>query len=183
MSPLRAATRPLHRQVSGGLSPAAGENRTDLAANGRRAQGLSALPAEGAGDGEQGGGRGGCATMPHARRAQQKGACMGRVLALSDDTSHQLAALARHQQRTGEEMVRLCVAAYAAHHAPEPPQPLAPEADLLPEGEYPVVLASRRPPVQRLPGVVRTIREGPRELALTNDAWQTLGLEETADAG
>jgi hypothetical protein len=45
--------------------------------------------------------------------------------------------------------------------------------------EYPVVLAYRRPPVQRLTGVVRTIREGPRAPALTDDEWQTLGLEET----
>jgi hypothetical protein len=45
--------------------------------------------------------------------------------------------------------------------------------------EYPVVLAYRRPPVQRLPGVVRTIREGPRAPTLTADEWQVLGLEET----
>jgi len=34
------------------------------------------------------------------------------------------------------------------------------------------VLAYRREPVQRLPGVVRTVREGPRELALTDDERQ-----------
>jgi hypothetical protein len=49
--------------------------------------------------------------------------------------------------------------------------------------EYPVILAYRRQPVQCLTGVVRTIREGPRDLALTDDEWQTLGLEETPDAG
>ena len=31
--------------------------------------------------------------------------------------------------------------------------------------------------------VVRTIRDGPRELALTDDEWQTLELEERTDAG
>ena len=54
---------------------------------------------------------------------------------------------------------------------------------MLPETEYPVVLAYRRQPVQRLKGVVRTIREGPRDLALTHEEWQTFGLEETMDAG
>ena len=103
---------------------------------------------------------------------------MGKVLELSDDTYHQLVDLAQHQQRTLEEMFRLCLAAYAASQ----PQRVL-EADLLPESEYPVVLASRRQPVQRLKGVVRTIRQGPRELALTHDAWQTLGLEERTDAG
>jgi len=37
---------------------------------------------------------------------------MGQVLELSDDTYHQLADLAQHQQRTLEEMFRLCLAAY-----------------------------------------------------------------------
>ena len=37
---------------------------------------------------------------------------MGKVLELSEDTYHQLAVLAQHQQRTLEEMVRLCLAAY-----------------------------------------------------------------------
>ena len=37
---------------------------------------------------------------------------MGKVLELSDDTYHQLADLAQHQQRTLEEMFRLCLAAY-----------------------------------------------------------------------
>jgi len=41
---------------------------------------------------------------------------MGKVLELSDDTYHQLAELAQHQQRTLEEMFRLCLAAYAASH-------------------------------------------------------------------
>jgi hypothetical protein len=45
---------------------------------------------------------------------------------------------------------------------------------------YPVVLAYRRPPVQRLTGVVRMIREGPRAPALTADEWQMLGLKETS---
>jgi len=108
---------------------------------------------------------------------------MGKVLELSDDTYHQLAKLAQHQQRTLEEMFRLCLAAYAASHEQQAPQPRDLEADLLPESEYPVVLAYRREPVQRLTGVVRTIREGPRELALTDNEWQTLGLEESTDAG
>jgi hypothetical protein len=37
---------------------------------------------------------------------------MGKVLELSEDTYHQLANLAQHQQRTLEEMLRLCLAAY-----------------------------------------------------------------------
>lgn len=57
-----------------------------------------------------------------------------------------------------------------------------PEAAMILEGESVVVLAYRRPPVQHLPGVVRTIREGPRALALTDDEWQALGLEEPPDA-
>lgn len=107
---------------------------------------------------------------------------MGKVVELSDATYHQLAALAQHQQRTLEEMFRLCLGAYAAH--PEPPgqPPPETEADLLPESEHPVVLAYQRAPVQRLPGVVRAIRAGDRELALTDDEWQTLGLEDTPDA-
>ena len=107
---------------------------------------------------------------------------MGQVLELSDDTYHQLADLAQHQQRTLEEMFRLCLATYEASQAPRAPEQRVLEADMLPESEYPVVLAYRRQPVQRLTGVVRTIREGPRELALTDDEWQTLGLEEPPDA-
>ncbi len=108
---------------------------------------------------------------------------MGKVLEVSEDTYQQLAELAQHQQRTLEEMFRLCLAAYEASHAQRAPEPRLPEADMFPEREYPVVLAYRREPVQRLTGVVRTIREGPRELALTEDEWQTLGLEEGTDAG
>ena len=108
---------------------------------------------------------------------------MGKVLELSDDTYHQLADLAQHQQRTLEEMFRLCLAAYEALHDQRAPAQRVLEADMLPESEYPVVLAYRREPVQRLPGVVRVVREGPRELALTDDEWQTLGLEEDTDAG
>jgi len=108
---------------------------------------------------------------------------MGKVLELSEETYHQLADLAQHQQRTLEEMFRLCLAAYEASQAPQASQERGTEADVLPESEYPVVLAYRRQPVQRLQGVVRTIRTGPRELALTDDEWQTLGLEESTDAG
>ena len=97
---------------------------------------------------------------------------MGKVLELSDDTYHQLADLAQHQQRTLEEMFRLCLAAYAASQAQRAPEPWVLEADMLPDSEYPVVLAYRREPVQRLPGVVRTVREGPRDLALTNEERQ-----------
>ena len=108
---------------------------------------------------------------------------MGKVLELSEETYHQLADLAQHQQRTLEEMFRLCLAAYEASQAPQTSQERGTEADVVSEREYPVVLAYRREPVQRLTGVVRTIREGPRELALTDDEWQTLGLEESTDAG
>ena len=108
---------------------------------------------------------------------------MGKVLELSEDTYHQLADLAQHQQRTLEEMFRLCLAAYEANQDQRAHQQIVTEADVVPESEYPVVLAYRRPPVQRLTGVVRTIREGHRDLALTHEEWQTLGLEETTDAG
>ena len=108
---------------------------------------------------------------------------MGKVLELSDDTCHQLAELAQHQQRTLEEMFRLCLAAYEESHDPRAHQQMVTEADVVPECEYPVVLAYGREPVQRLTGVVRTIRAGPRELALTDDEWQALGLEESTDAG
>jgi hypothetical protein len=37
---------------------------------------------------------------------------MSKMLELSEDTYHQLVALAQHQQRTLEEMLRLCLAAY-----------------------------------------------------------------------
>lgn len=37
---------------------------------------------------------------------------MGKVLELSEETYQQLADLAQHQQRTLEEMFRLCLAAY-----------------------------------------------------------------------
>jgi len=108
---------------------------------------------------------------------------MGKILELSEETYQQLADLAQHQQRTLEEMFRLCLEAYEASQAQRAPEQRVLEADMLPESEYPVVLAYRREPVQRLTGVVRTIREGPRELALTDDEWQTLGLEESTDAG
>ena len=106
---------------------------------------------------------------------------MGKVVELSDDTYHALATLAQHQQRTLEEMFRLCLGAYAARVDPPPREP-EPAADLLPDSEYPVVLAYQRPPVQRLPGVVRTIRSSDPAPALTEEEWQTLGLEETPDA-
>ena len=107
---------------------------------------------------------------------------MGKILELSDDTYHQLAELAQHQQRTLEEMFCLCLWAYAARHEPQGHPPQETEADVLPEIESPVVLAYQRVPVQRLPGVVRTIHAGDQELALTDDEWQTLGLEEPPDA-
>ena len=107
---------------------------------------------------------------------------MGKVVELSEETYHQLADLAQHQQRTLEEMFRLCLAAYEASHEQQAPQPKVQGVDLLPDSEYPVVLAYRREPVHRLTAVIRTIRAGPRELALTDDEWQTLGLEESTDA-
>ncbi len=38
---------------------------------------------------------------------------MGKVLELSEETYHQLADLAQYQQRTLEEMLRLCLESYA----------------------------------------------------------------------
>ena len=70
----------------------------------------------------------------------------------------------------------------AAHPQPQGQPPQETDADRLPESEQPVVLASQRAPVQRLPGVVRTIHAGDGTLALTDDAWQTLGLEEPPEA-
>jgi hypothetical protein len=106
------------------------------------------------------------------------------MVELSDETYHTLATLAQHQQRTVEEMFHLCLGAYAAHHGPPARPSREPEtgADLLPDSEYPVVLAYQPPPVQRLPGVVRTIRPSDPTPALTEEEWQTLGLEETPDA-
>lgn len=37
---------------------------------------------------------------------------MGKVLAVSEETYQQLAGLAQHQQRSLEEMLRLCLLAY-----------------------------------------------------------------------
>src|SRR5262249_30640348 len=84
--------------------------------------------------------------------------------------------------KPGASMVDLTLQSEALHDQRAPAQRVL-EADMLPESEYPVVLAYWREPVQRLSGVVRAIREGPRELALTDDEWQTLGLEEDTDAG
>ena len=70
----------------------------------------------------------------------------------------------------------------AAHPQPPGQPPQETDADLLPESEQPVVLAYQRAPVQRLPGVVRAIRAGDGTLARTDDAWQTLGLEEPPEA-
>jgi len=55
-------------------------------------------------------------------------------------------------------------------------------AAMLRDREYPIVLAYQRPPIQRLSGVVRTIRPSDQTLALTDEVWQTLGLEETTGA-
>lgn len=107
---------------------------------------------------------------------------MGKVVELSDDTYHALATLAQHQQRTLEEMFRLCLGAYAARVDPPPPREPEPAADLLPDSEYPVVLAYQRPSVQRFPGVVRTIRPSEPIPALTTAEWQTLRLAETPEA-
>lgn len=107
---------------------------------------------------------------------------MSKVVELSDETYHALATLAQHQQRTLEEMFRLCLGAYAARVDPPPPREPEPAPDLLPDSELPVVLAYQRPPVQRLPGVVRTIRPSDPTPALTEEEWQTLGLEESPDA-
>ena len=39
---------------------------------------------------------------------------MGKILELSEDTYHQLAALAQEQQRPLDDMLRLCLLAYEA---------------------------------------------------------------------
>ena len=70
----------------------------------------------------------------------------------------------------------------AVHPQPQGQPPQEMDADGLPESEQPVVLASQRALVQRLPGVVRAIRAGDGTLARTDDAWQTLGLEEPPEA-
>lgn len=88
---------------------------------------------------------------------------MGQVVELSDDTYHALAALVQHPPR-------------------HQPRETGTEADVLPGSEHPVVLAYQRAPVQRLTGVVRAMRAGDRDLALTDEEWQTLGLEEPLDA-
>ena len=51
---------------------------------------------------------------------------MGKILELSDDTYHQLVDLAQQQQRTPEEMLRVCLATYeAARYAPVHQQMIA----------------------------------------------------------
>src|SRR5256712_13127191 len=92
-----------------------------------------------------------------ASSGEKGDSAMGKVLELSEETYHQLADLAQHQQRTLEEMFRLCLAAYEASQAPQASQERGTEADVLPESEYPVVLAYRRQPDQRLQWVGRTI--------------------------
>src|SRR5712691_12778742 len=52
--------------------------------------------------------------MPHDLGTQRRGDIMGKVLELSDETYHQLADLAQQQQRTPEEMLRVCLATYEA---------------------------------------------------------------------
>jgi hypothetical protein len=55
-----------------------------------------------------------------------------------------------------------------------------------PEIEYPVQLAHASQPVLRLAGTVKVICPGRRDLALSDQEWQDLGLlalEEVADAG
>jgi hypothetical protein len=51
------------------------------------------------------------------------------------------------------------------------------------EVEYPVQLAHTTEPVLRLAGTVSVIRTGRRDLALSDQEWRDLGLEDMADAG
>ncbi len=50
------------------------------------------------------------------------------------------------------------------------------------EVEYPVQLAYTPEPVLRLAGTVSVIRPGRRDLALSEQEWRDLGLEDMADA-
>lgn len=56
---------------------------------------------------------------------------MGKILELSEETYHQLADLAQHQQRTLEEMLRLCLAAYEASQYQRVPQQMMAEGLLV----------------------------------------------------
>jgi hypothetical protein len=49
------------------------------------------------------------------------------------------------------------------------------------EVEYPVILARQSEPVLRLPGILSVIRQGRRDLALSEQEWQELGLEDIGD--
>jgi hypothetical protein len=51
------------------------------------------------------------------------------------------------------------------------------------EVEYPVVLARQSKPVLRLPGILSVIRQGRRDMALSEQEWQELGLEDVGDGG
>jgi hypothetical protein len=95
----RAATRPLHRQVSGSPGTTRGHAQADIPTEeaGERARHLTThAPAQ---------------AIPPA--PQGKGDdTMGKVLEVPEETYDQLADLARRQQRPVDEMLRLCLAAY-----------------------------------------------------------------------
>jgi hypothetical protein len=55
------------------------------------------------------------------------------------------------------------------------------EPGLLPDVEQPVVLAHKSKPVTRLKGVIRSIKPGRRDLALSDQEWESMGLEDIAD--
>lgn len=50
--------------------------------------------------------------------------------------------------------------------------------EAMPGVEYPVQLAHTPEPVLRLAGTIKTIRPGRRDLALSEQEWQDLGLPE-----
>jgi hypothetical protein len=62
-----------------------------------------------------------------------------------------------------------------------PTQISAVEPGLLPDVEQPVVLAYKSKPVVRLTGVIRSIKPGRRDLALSDQEWESMGLEDAAD--
>jgi hypothetical protein len=55
------------------------------------------------------------------------------------------------------------------------------EPELLPDVEQPVVLAQKPKPVIRLKGIIRSIKPGRRDLALSDQEWESMGLEDTTD--
>jgi hypothetical protein len=65
---------------------------------------------------------------------------------------------------------------------PVTPETVGVKSDANRAVEYPVQVAHISEPVLRLAGTISVIRSGRRDVALSDQEWQDLGLENTADA-